>query len=377
MLIRRAIGLLCYWSDHGLQVARPGRKERIQISGRLLRLLSDLDGWKQLDDIESQKYNLDYPGMVDAIGKLARLQIVQTSDSSCDDTPETPETWHAWGPFARHYHTVSKDANYVIAGDDSRELDQQLVAAAPMPAQFKSYDECPVILLPRAIQRLDTPLSDVLTMRRTHRSFREQNATAEQLSTILHYTFGPQRFVNSGLFGTLQMKTSPSAGSRHEAECYVVPLRIDGMPFGVYHYDGLRHALEQIDGELQPAQLGHVLYDQQHFLSSAFICFTTAVVNRLTWKYRHPRAYRLWMMDAGHYAQTFSLVSTSLGLGALQSIAFRDSALEELLQLQPDEEFGVYVLAAGHPTDTLSWPPERYVSTATDISIARHIIRSR
>jgi SagB-type dehydrogenase family enzyme len=370
MRVRRAARLLCYWNTSGFEIARPDRKERVKVSGRILHLLADLNEWTDTGDIKAHSYGLEPSGIASIISTLVSLRIIAASDEECDQACEAPDIWQAWGPFAQYYHALTKDAKYVIGGAESLELDQQLTAAAPMPAQFKSYGKCPLILLPRASQRVDMPLIDALVARRTHRSFEERSISVDHLSTVLHYTFAPQRFVNASLFGTLQMKTSPSAGSRHEAECYVVPMRVDGVPAGIYHYDGLRHALEQVCDELEPDYLSHLVYGQEPFLSSAFICFTTAVAGRLAWKYRHPRAYRLWMMDAGHYGQTFALVSTALGLGAFQSVAFRDSALEEILALDPNQEFGVYALAAGYPTSRLPGPPERYATAASDVSIA-------
>jgi hypothetical protein len=37
------------------------------------------------------------------------------------------------------------------------------------------------------------------------------------------------------------------------------------------------------------------------------------------------------MIDARHYAQSFALTFTALGIGAFQTIAFRDGAVEHAL----------------------------------------------
>jgi len=57
------------------------------------------------------------------------------------------------------------------------------------------------------------------------------------------------------------------------------------------------------------------------------------------------------MYDAGHYAQTFALTCTALGLGPFQTIAFADTAVERFLGVDGAQEFAVYLLAAGVPAD--------------------------
>lgn len=53
----------------------------------------------------------------------------------------------------------------------------------------------------------------------------------------------------------------------------------------------------------------------------------------MAWKYEFSRAFRVVMMDIGHLSQTFSLVATWLGLGAL-----RDELFEQKLGLNPLQE---------------------------------------
>lgn len=38
--------------------------------------------------------------------------------------------------------------------------------------------------------------------------------------------FGPQRFADAQEFGTVQLRTGPNAGARHEVEAYVIALNV-------------------------------------------------------------------------------------------------------------------------------------------------------
>ncbi|MFE0423353.1 SagB/ThcOx family dehydrogenase, partial [Streptomyces sp. NPDC058953] len=230
-----------------------------------------------------------------------------------------------------------------------RGVADEIVAEGGAPEAFKEYPGAPVVPLPRRILPLDMPADEVFARRRTHRLFTADPVTLDQLSTLLFHSFAPHRFISGGTFGTQQCRVSASAGGRHEVEAYVVAYNITGLPPGLYHYSAARHCLELLGTDAPRERIADLTYHQEASYQGAFTVFTTAVANRLAWKYRHPRAYRLWMYDAGHYGQTFALAATALGLGPFQTVAFADSQVEQLLGVDPDEEFAVYLLSAGVP----------------------------
>lgn len=90
-----------------------------------------------------------------------------------------------------------------------------------------------------------------------------------------------------------------------------------------------------------------------------------AAWERLRAKYRHPRAYRVSHLNAGHLGQTFALAATALDLGPFQSAAFDDTAVEGRLGLDSATHSTLYLLAAGHPT------PDTAPDTA-DLHAFRH-----
>ena len=82
---------------------------------------------------------------------------------------------------------------------------------------------------------------------------------------------------------------------------------------------------------------------------AAFLCIMTAVSDRVFWKYSSSDAYRLFLLDAGHLAQTFALLATAHGLGPFTTAAMSEDAIEELLGLDGVREFPVYLCGAGVP----------------------------
>jgi nitroreductase len=55
------------------------------------------------------------------------------------------------------------------------------------------------------------------------------------------------------------------------------------------------------------------------------------------WRYRHSRAYRVILLEAGHFCQTFCLVATWLGLAPFCTAALDDEKIEADLGLNAHE----------------------------------------
>ncbi|MFC1522959.1 nitroreductase family protein [Elusimicrobiota bacterium] len=75
----------------------------------------------------------------------------------------------------------------------------------------------------------------------------------------------------------------------------------------------------------------------------------TAVIERTSWKYRHPRGLRGIFLDAGHVSQTLYLVSQSLGLGSCFILALLEEPFEKLLKLDGISESVVGISTVGYP----------------------------
>jgi hypothetical protein len=75
----------------------------------------------------------------------------------------------------------------------------------------------------------------------------------------------------------------------------------------------------------------------------------TAVVARTAWKYRAPRVYRAFLLDAGHLSQSFLLIATALKLGAFCIGIVSDTLIEEELNLDGISETVLFVVGVGQP----------------------------
>ncbi|MGH3522509.1 MAG: nitroreductase family protein [Mycobacterium sp.] len=116
--------------------------------------------------------------------------------------------------------------------------------------------------------------------------------------------------------------------------------------------------MELLRPEVTAAQVAQVGIEQVAVKQCVFAVFLTAVIECASVKYRHPRAYRVILMNAGHLGRTFALTATAVGLGPFQTAAFHDSTAEDLLGIDGITEIPIYLLAVGIPaSDSLSAPP--------------------
>ncbi|MFI6471185.1 SagB/ThcOx family dehydrogenase [Streptomyces sp. NPDC050516] len=143
------------------------------------------------------------------------------------------------------------------------------------------------------------------------------------------------------------------------------PPNVTGIPAGLYHYNAREHSLELLREGFTHTEAGALCAHQEGIDQAAFIVFVVAAWERMRAKYRHPRAYRVSHLNAGHLGQTFALAATALGLGPFQSAAFDNTAVEDRLGLDSVTHSTLYALAAGHPASDTS-------TDTADLNAFRH-----
>lgn len=264
------------------------------------------------------------------------------------DPLESP--WREWGTTAWSFYRRMRDTHFVSKGtpDAMREYVDR-IATAPRPSSLRACASDRILLLPRVRCELDVPFRTVLEGRRTHRHFKDEPLALDRFSDLLHYTFAPLRFADAGELGTLQLRAAASGGARHETEAFVFVFNVTSVQPGLYHYDNIRHGLEPINENVSRADLEDITHRQGFFQNAAFGILTVAMVERMSWKYPHPIAYRMMLQNVGHVAQVFSMTAMALGLGASLTGAVKESVAEPLLGISPPGELITFALACGKP----------------------------
>jgi SagB-type dehydrogenase family enzyme len=187
---------------------------------------------------------------------------------------------------------------------------------------------------------------DLLTaigMRESHRHFLPDPLTLQELSMLLWTTQG----VRSVIPGAAVLRTVPSAGCRHPFETYFAAFRVDGLAPALYRYLPLEHALLLEKGHENLAQSLVAAARNQRFVAQAAGCFIwTAIPSRTEWRYAEA-SYKVIALDAGHVCQNLYLACEAIGAGTCAIAAYRQDLMDELLGVDGDEEFTIYMAPVG------------------------------
>jgi SagB-type dehydrogenase family enzyme len=310
--LRRARCLFAYWQNG--QLCFHNFAKRLTVSGKPItcEILAFFDRWRTCQEAITHFAEYTQRSVRSALAQSVEHGLLLRNDSpELTRDSRIANEWSAWLPQGS-FHFCTKDAVYVDRSNWSSSRLKAILPKTPQPKIFKTVKGAMKTTLPRRVFP-DSEFVRVLMGRKTHRQFSKQQLPLETVSQLLSLVWGVNGYLYSPRFGKLLQKTSPSAGARHPGEVYLMALRVKGLSPGLYHYHPGHHCLETIrtDATREKAWL---YCARQHFVRNAAALFLmTAVFRRTMWKYQHPRAYRVVLLDAGHLCQTFCLVATWLG----------------------------------------------------------------
>jgi len=204
-----------------------------------------------------------------------------------------------------------------------------------------------VIELPdgsNALQHLaGMPVGKAMAHRESVRQYQNVALTLEELSALLWATQG----VKQVLSADTALRTVPSAGARHSFESYLVVNRVENLSAGLYRYlpfDG-RLAQLKIDSRIG-RKAAMACFGQGFIAASAVTFFWTTIPSRMEWRY-DLAAHKVIAIDAGHVGQNLYLACEAIGAGCCAVAAYDQQACDELLGVDGEEEFVIYLAAVG------------------------------
>ena len=122
------------------------------------------------------------------------------------------------------------------------------------------------------------------------------------------------------------LRMNPSSGNLHPTEAHLILPRIEGLEGGIYHYNPLRHALEQralvsdnVWGEIS-----------SHFGCPGFLIAFSSIFWRESWKYGE-RAFRYCNHDVGHALTAVSFAANLFGWQVSYLSGLSDQELDAML----------------------------------------------
>ncbi|ACB85323.1 SagB/ThcOx family dehydrogenase [Natranaerobius thermophilus] len=189
-------------------------------------------------------------------------------------------------------------------------------------------------------------LQTVIGNRKSIRNFSAEPLSKVELSYLLWNTQGIKRKSSNN---SVTKRTVPSAGARHPLETYLYVQNVEDLQQGIYRYIAGQHNLsfwKPIKQGTKVEDLEKACY-QQKFVGECAVTFIwTAVVERTTWRYGE-RGYRYLFLDAGHVCQNLYLSVENINSGACAIGAYDDEMVHEILDIDGEKEFAIYLASVG------------------------------
>ncbi|TCL56331.1 SagB-type dehydrogenase family enzyme [Kineothrix alysoides] len=220
----------------------------------------------------------------------------------------------------------------------------------PQPEGIKRYNpDSKIISLPTVsadiLKKQD--IFQCIEDRRSIRQYSEEAISLAELSYLL--------WVTQGITGTnkagLTFRTVPCSGATHTFETYLFIMNVVGLEKGIYRYLPMEHALlflfplEDIDKKLDEISLEQPFIP--HFTKKSAITFAWSTTPyRSEWKF-DVSAHKKILIDVGHICENLYLAGESLDMGVCAIGIYDQDAVDNLLQLDGDEEFIIYLAAVG------------------------------
>jgi SagB-type dehydrogenase family enzyme len=342
---RRSAPLVLYWQDSELVFENFALQTRISAEPLVCSILHYCGEWRSLQDIAAYLNSYDETSVLKTLRQLCENGVLERSDRKRDPRAAAMEGWAAWNPAAGFFHFSTKDTKFAV---DQLGMFEELKRRAkrdPMPLPVKSYSKAPRTKLPRVAAEGEFPA--VLKSRRTWRKYGDGAVALEAFAQTLELTFGIHGWADVPGLGRAAVKTSPSGGSLHPVEAYLLVQQVKGLKKGIYHYNAERHEVEWLRKGIALRTLERSLGSQWWFAKGAFLVLMTAAFGRTQWKYDFARSYRVVLAEAGHFCQTFCLTATWLGLAPFCTMALEDTKWERWLGIDGVRESIIYVAGAG------------------------------
>ncbi len=191
----------------------------------------------------------------------------------------------------------------------------------------------------------DHTLFQSLLDRRSHRAYTSEPISFEELSYLLWASDGVHEVTKHHGAGT--KRTVPSGGARHPYEIYILVNNVEKLEPGIYRYIAIGHKLLLIKAkkEVDKNELKE-LVSQPFILKGAVIFFFVTIPYRMEWRYSIP-SFKVIAIEAGHICQNLYLACEALNLGTCAIAAYNQEIADEVLGVNGEDEFTVYLAPVG------------------------------
>jgi SagB-type dehydrogenase family enzyme len=234
--------------------------------------------------------------------------------------------------------------------DEAEEIksDQQL--GKPFPLLEKPCPEnAKIIELPKpgtfVIEKID--LSKAIFARRSHRKFKKEPLSIEELSYLLWATQGIKKVIKQDEKPYCTMRNVPSAGARHPFETYLLIHDVRTLSPGMYRYLPFEHKLCHLfPVENQKKAILEATFQQKFTAECSAVFIWSCIPYRAEWRYS-VFAHKAMLLDAGHICQNLYLACETIEAGTCAIAAYSQDKVDALIGVDGMDEFSVYLSPVG------------------------------
>ncbi|WP_147534615.1 SagB/ThcOx family dehydrogenase [Bacillus marasmi] len=228
------------------------------------------------------------------------------------------------------------------------KTDKQIGLLKP-PIVKEYYLDSKIVTLPKPCSQVITQenIFNCIEERRSTRFYSEECLSIDELSYLLWATQGITGTNKAGL----TLRTVPCSGATHTFETYLFIMRVEGLQSGIYRYLPIEHKLlfmnelENIEQKIDAITLEQPFVP--NFAKKAAVLFAWSTIPyRSEWKY-DTTAHKKILIDVGHVCQNLYLTSESIGAGACAIGIYDQKLIDEVLELDGEDEFVLYLGAVG------------------------------
>lgn len=231
-----------------------------------------------------------------------------------------------------------------------KQIKTDKIKGLPQPPVVKPFDpESLIIDLPEVSKDVVSKenIYDCISQRRSTRFYSAEALSLDELSYLLWATQGIAGMSKNGL----TLRTVPCSGATHTFETYLMIMRVEGLHQGIYRYLPAEHKLlfmfelDQLEQKVDAVTLDQPFVP--NFAKKASVMFAWSTTPyRSEWKY-DISAHKKILIDVGHVCQNLYLASESIGAGTCAIGIYDQKLIDEILELDGDEEFVIFMGAVG------------------------------
>lgn len=353
MLLRRARSLICSFIDNKPFLINFLTKQSATCSVEALIFLARVDKWTSPEELCDTFSEYSPSSVIHSIWLLIENNFLIVKGTEIADVDEEYESTWEWGETTGFYHFGIQNSKWRTESETAKFLKERMGQKPSPPLYFRNDEFDYRIELP-SHSKEDLFLS-LVASRQSIREFDPlQSISLQSLSKCLFSGLRIRDKLGSPPYEH-PLTMTPSGGARNPYEAYVVVQRVEGLQPGSYHYSASEHSLGQVRSML-PQNLSFVLAGQRWVDSAAAVVFLVSYFERTMWKYPHPNAYRVVLIEAGHIAQNIILAAVDEGIACAPTCAINDSAAAELIfgKPQPISVSVVYAIPIGKKSQSIS-----------------------